>query len=97
MAKYIDYKPLPDLVTIKPSDIHGLGLFAVKDIPIDTDLGQSHYLSKDGYIRLPLGGFVNHSENHNLTLKRVKRFFHAVTTRDVKEGEELTGRYLDRV
>ena len=26
------YKPLPDNLTIKPSSIHGLGLFATEDI-----------------------------------------------------------------
>ena len=28
------YKPLPDTVTIRPSSIEGLGLFAKVDIPI---------------------------------------------------------------
>ena len=28
-----EYKPLPDFLTIKESDIHGLGLFTKKDLP----------------------------------------------------------------
>ena len=27
------YRPLPDSLTVKNSEIHGLGLFATKDIP----------------------------------------------------------------
>ena len=27
------YRPLPDYLTIQPSKIEGLGLFAIKDIP----------------------------------------------------------------
>ena len=27
------YRPLPNSVTIKDSDLHGLGLFAIEDIP----------------------------------------------------------------
>ena len=36
------YKPLPDSVTIKSSDINGLGLFATKGIGQGTDLGTTH-------------------------------------------------------
>ena len=36
------YQPLPSSLKIKDSSIHGQGLFATKDIPIDTDLGVSH-------------------------------------------------------
>ena len=37
-----EYKPLPDFLTIKKSDIHGLGLFSKKFIPEGTELGISH-------------------------------------------------------
>ena len=36
------YNPLPETVTIKKSEIHGLGLFAEKDIPRETILGLTH-------------------------------------------------------
>lgn len=91
---YNEYFPLPESCTIKSSPIHGLGLFAVKNIPANTNLGQSHYLCKDGLIRLPLGGFINHSSNPNLILKRNKRFFYAITIRDIDSGEELVGDYM---
>lgn len=96
LSNYKEYTPLPNFLTIKQSNIHGLGLFTIKDINEGTDLGQSHYLCKDGFIRLPLGGFVNHSDNPNLKLVRKKgtRFFHAIATKFIQAGSELTGEYL---
>jgi hypothetical protein len=94
LNNYTEYAPLPSFLTIKQSNIHGLGLFTTEDINKGVDLGQSHYLCKDGLIRLPLGGFINHSNNSNLILKRNKRFFHAVTTKNIKAGEELLGNYI---
>ena len=65
----MSYRPLPKEVTIKESDIEGLGLFAIEKIPKGTNLGITHVLDSrwpDGYIRLPLGGFYNHSETPNI-------------------------------
>ena len=66
------YKALHSDLTIKKSSIHGLGIFAIKSIPKDTVLGVSHVKDKDntgryhkGYIRTPLGGFINHSTKPN--------------------------------
>ena len=36
------YKPLPDSLTILPSGIDGLGLFAKKGLAQGTNLGRSH-------------------------------------------------------
>jgi len=36
------YRPLPESLTIKKSGIDGLGLFAVDDIEISTELGITH-------------------------------------------------------
>ena len=55
------YRPLPDCLTIKSSNIEGLGLFATTDIEKNTVLGISHILYQKEYIRTPLGGFINHS------------------------------------
>ena len=49
------YKPLPDSLTIKPSSINGLGLFATQDIKNGTQLGITHILISDEIIRSPLG------------------------------------------
>ena len=56
------YKPLPDEVTIKKSDIHGLGLFATENIEKNICLGITHvkYNSdffEQNYIRTPLGAY----------------------------------------
>ena len=61
------YRPLPSNVTIKNSKIDGLGLFAVEDIPIGTNLGVSHqHIHSNLLIRTPLGGFYNHSDKPNI-------------------------------
>ena len=97
------YRPLPKEVTIKESDIDGLGLFATEDIPQDTLLGITHILDsrwEDGYIRLPLGGFYNHSETPNM--KNYLEYNHEYqamtyllkTIKDIKAGEELVSRYI---
>ena len=59
------YKPLPNLLTIKLSKVDGLGLFAKEGIAQGTNLGMSHIKIADQIIRTPLGGFINHSNNHN--------------------------------
>ena len=62
------YRPLPNMVTIKQSNIEGLGLFASDFIPKNTFLGITHVRHencKNNYIRTPLGGFYNHNENPN--------------------------------
>jgi len=59
------YKPLPNNVAIQPSEIEGVGLFAVEDIPAHSNLGISHHFLDDKLIRTPLGGFYNHSDDPN--------------------------------
>ena len=97
------YKPLPEHVEIRPSPIHGHGLFAIKRIPADTNLGISHVYHdwfEDGWIRTPLGGFYNHSYAPNCVLmNRVLdegfrtdiRLLYTIT--DIKAGQELTCSY----
>ena len=96
------YRPLPSYLTIKPSSVEGLGLFAVEPIKKSTSLGISHVYDKwfdNGYIRTPLGGFINHSNTPNCeTLYEIwkplrKRVIRIVTITDIKEGEELTLKY----
>jgi SET domain-containing protein len=98
------YKPLLDSLTINKSNIEGLGLFATEDIPIGANLGISHVKDSrfpDGFIRTPLGGFYNYSEEPNChTVADDHPHSHSqfqlvslVTNRDIKCGEELTCRY----
>ena len=65
----MSYRPLPPFLTIKQSEIKGLGLFAIKDIPSIVFLWLTHVFNtnfEDKYIRTPLAGFYNHSENPNI-------------------------------
>ena len=94
------YKPLPSNLTIKNSSIEGLGLFATKFIPSETDLGMTHVYDKrfeDNYIRLPLGGFFNHSENPNCKIIESSLYkiphLRLITIKDIKIGEEITAKY----
>ena len=94
------YKPLPDGLTIKESDVQGLGLFATKEFDAEVVLGIVHILDKNfphGSIRTALGAFYNHSDNPNC--KNIKGFWHQkpvkylITTREIKKGDELTAQY----
>ena len=63
------YRPLPDFLTIKKSPIEGLGLYATQDIKVNSFIGLTHIQDnnfENGYIRTPLGGFYNHSNNPNV-------------------------------
>ena len=95
------YKPLPNYLTIKTSKIHELGLFALENIAIGTNMGMSHMEIKDTIFRTPLGGFINHANaakcvkvdllmtNDSFDYKK----WNLVAAQDIKEGEELTVRY----
>ena len=94
------YRPLPDGLTIKESNVQGLGLFATKDFDADIVLGIVHIQNKNfphGYIRTALGAFYNHSEDPNCV--NVKGFWHQLpvcylkTIRTIKAGEELTAKF----
>ena len=95
------YRPLPPQLTIKQSGIEGLGLFAVIDINSNTDLGLTHILDitqENGFIRTPLGGFINHSEDPSATRKQIRiepywDKWNVTTTKDIKKGEEITLKY----
>ena len=92
------YKPLPDSVTNKQSDISGLGLFADQDIKQGTNLGMTHLKIGSTIFRTPLGGFINHSDENNcikteLRDERYTKKWNLITLRNIKEGEELTLEY----
>ena len=63
------YKPLPKQLTIKISSIEGLGLFAKENIKKNSFIGVSHVRDEqfeNKYIRTPIGGFYNHSNQPNV-------------------------------
>ena len=90
------YKPLPKTLTIKESAIHGLGLFAKKQIVKNTDLGITHILNEDyehNYIRTPLGGFINHSDTPNAKLIDLGGVLRILTIRLIEPEEEIKVKY----
>ena len=88
------YRPLPKSLTIKASGIEGLGLFATQDIKAGTQLGVTHIIISDEVIRLPLGGFINHTDNPNCVRIDVANKSYLHTLKDIKQDEELTLKYL---
>ena len=100
------YRPLPTYLTIKTSKVNGLGLFALENIALGTNMGMSHIKFNETIIRTPLGGFINHSNTpncikadllmtnqDNIDHKVDYKKWNLVTAQDIKEGEELTVRY----
>ena len=87
------YAPLIDSLSIGKSNIHGYGIFAIKDIPKNTKLGLSHIRVDDLMVRTPLGGFYNHSDNPNCEKYRVGLGWFLRTIKDIIKGEEITAIY----
>ncbi len=90
------YRPLPPYVTIKESEIEGFGLFATEDIDAGFRIGLTHIQDnrfQNGYIRTPLGGFFNHSEEPNCEIKSDIDFLFLYTKHKILAGEELTATY----
>jgi len=87
------YRPLPKELTIKPSDIEGLGLFAKEPLESETHLGISHYFIFDEIIRTPLGGFYNQSLVPNCYSIVADGHAELVTLTSIEPGEELTTAY----
>jgi len=104
--KYVNEAGRPDKVPganvdlhIKPSEIHGKGIFADQRILKGTDLGISH-VRKNGMWTIPdLGRWHNHSDNpscHNIldgSMKDKTYTRNLITSRDIEPGEEITADY----
>ena len=93
LPKNYDYRPLPSYLTIKSSDIEGLGLFTNFDIEMDKLLGISHYKIGKELIRTPLGGFINHSETPNLRILEKENKYYLYTNNKIAKDSELTLNY----
>tara|TARA_B100000953_G_scaffold264117_1_gene231151 strand:+ start:2374 stop:2688 length:315 start_codon:yes stop_codon:yes gene_type:complete len=93
----MSYRPLPDYLTIKDSPINGQGLFTTEKIEASTVIGATHHAnehSEDGWIRTPLGGFGNHSDDPNcFKLLMDPKTWYIGASRDIEPGEELTWSY----
>ena len=89
----MNYKPLPDSLTIKSSHIEGLGIFATETIKEGTDLGMTHLIHNKDIFRTPLGGFLNHSDAPNCKRIELDNKWYLETTKDINKNEELTLKY----
>lgn len=90
------FNPLHKSLTVSKSKIHGLGIFAVDDIGAGVDLGISHIKNanyKDGLIRTPLGGFINHSDKPNSEYSIDGSDLRIITKVPIKKGGEVTVSY----
>ena len=93
------YRPLPKELTIKNSPIEGLGLFTTEDIKKHSFIGITHIRDEqfeNKYIRTPIGGFYNHSDQPNVIrmvsdylpkLKFGDRVDPTKSTQELKKGE----------
>ena len=91
------YRLLPKQVTIKQSDIEGLGLYSTESLIQGKYLGVTHIANdkfENGYIRTPLGGFINHSDTPNCEVREdVDGNLMLFTLRRILPDEELTLKY----
>ena len=88
----VPYKPLPNNLELRPSEIHGYGVFALEDIPTGEMLGLSH-INAPELIRTPLGGYINHSMNPNCIRILEGNRWYLQSIQDIEDGEELTLMY----
>jgi len=72
-------------VELKPSSIHGLGLFATKDFEAGDTVCPGRLDGK----RTPGGRFINHSLNGNIRPELVGDNIFAVASRKITAGDEL--------
>ena len=98
MKNNMEYRPLPDYLTIRESSIEGLGIFATKPIEQGTHIGMTHLSPYSGdLVRTPLGGFGNHSDTPNCY--KVHKMKDSISTwwivagKDIDIDEEITWKY----
>jgi SET domain-containing protein len=71
-------------------------LFAVQDIKEGTNLGETHFKIDENrdWMRTPLGGFINHSEQSNAEISLSEENIRGLTAkRNILKGEEITVLY----
>lgn len=105
MSKIYQYRPLPEYLELKNSEIDGIGIFTKKDITFNelehNPIVNTHLVFHGRVERLPAGGWINHSDNPNCIIYKTqipysqedcKDYYYVgiFATRDIQAGEELT-------
>lgn len=99
MVEFINntYSPLLSCLRISQSLINGTGIFANNDLVAGQHLGVTHIweTNRIDWIRTPLGGFINHSDEPNCFIVTNIDHHHGTqrelyVVKPIKEGEELT-------
>ena len=82
-----DLIDMPDgwAVELKPSTIHGMGLFATRDF----EAGETVCPGRLDGKRTPGGRFINHSANSNIQPEMVGDDIFALASRKINAGDEL--------
>jgi len=90
---------IPNNLELKPSPLHGLGMFATEFIPKKTNLGVCHYydFTNKRYLRNSFVPFFNYSKKRNAYLAVIRKKFkngygyitELITTENIKKGEEI--------
>ena len=98
LDKLKEYHPLSSGLTVAESGISGQGVFTTRRLVAGTELGISHWRVEREFIRTPLGGFINHSDEPNCQRSqiRIKPGFdkwNLMVIEDIEEGCELTLKY----
>jgi len=91
------YKPLPIQLTIRNSPIEGLGLFAIENIKKNSFIGVTHVRDEqfeNKYIRTPLGGFYNHSNDPNI-IRMVSDILPRLNFGDIIDPSKITTKIKD--
>ena len=87
-----NYRPLPDNLEMKHSDIHGYGVFATQPIEKGEMLGMTH-INAPELIRTPLGGYINHSMNPNCIRIPEGNRWYLQAIENIQKGQEITLMY----
>jgi len=86
------YRPLPNKTRLSQG-VEGLGIFADSNICAGDIVGLGHikrFSEPDGWLRTPLGGFINHSLTPNCQAQLRGDEILIVALKDIHEDEELT-------